>query len=66
MSAGHAARVARYYDENTAPFYLRYWDDEDIHFGLFDSSSETRRGASLKDALKAMTSAIASRVSMTS
>jgi tocopherol O-methyltransferase len=57
----HAVRVARYYDEHTERFYLRYWDDEDIHFGLFTNGgnpSVTREGAVLKSALKAMTEAV--------
>jgi len=61
VSAGHAARVARYYEENTQPFYLRYWDDEDIHFGLFEGAGDrppANPRAALKSALKAMTAAI--------
>ena len=54
-------RVARYYDEHTESFYLHYWDDEDIHFGLFTDEVEprvTRDGTVLKSALKAMTAAV--------
>lgn len=49
----HADIVAEYYDANTEPFYLRRWDREDIHFGLFDGYERTLSGA-----LKAMTHAI--------
>lgn len=61
MSSGHAERVARYYEENTRSFYLRYWDDEDIHFGLFREVDRRSAGSSksrLKSALKAMTDAV--------
>jgi tocopherol O-methyltransferase len=47
--------VACYYDENTSPFYLRYWDDADLHFGLFGPGSDRR---DRKAALKAMTRAV--------
>lgn len=51
--AAQAARVAAYYDAHTEPFYLRLWDNEDIHFGLFDQAA-----VELRPALKAMTNAI--------
>ena len=55
-----AARVADYYDTNTDKFYMRLWDVEDIHFGLFDSP----RRITLRDALKAMTRAIVAPAGM--
>ncbi len=58
---GNGARIARYYDEHTESFYIRYWDDEDIHFGLFadvDESRNTGKREVLKSALKAMTAAV--------
>lgn len=48
-----ALRVAAYYDAETEPFYLRLWDSEDIHFGLFEDGTRD-----LRPALKAMTRAI--------
>jgi SAM-dependent methyltransferase len=56
----HTARVAQYYDRNTEAFYLRTWDDEDIHFGLFTSGSRDR-----KRALKAMTHSIVASAQLT-
>ncbi|MGE0485630.1 MAG: methyltransferase domain-containing protein [Gammaproteobacteria bacterium] len=52
-AARQARRVADYYDEHTEPFYLRLWDAEDIHFGLFDTAT-----TDLRTALKAMTRSI--------
>ena len=51
-SAAHDHRVARHYDEETESFYLRYWDSEDIHFGLFAHDE-----VDFKPALKNMTRA---------
>ncbi len=51
--ANHAQLVASYYDAHTEPFYLRLWDEEDIHFGRFDDHAST-----LGPALKSMTEAI--------
>ena len=49
----HADSVAAYYDAHTDPFYLRLWDQHDIHFGLFGDET-----TDLQSALKAMTRAI--------
>ncbi len=53
----HADRIAEYYDRNTEPFYLTYWDPVDMHFGLFDSMDER---PSVSRAAKRMTSRIVS------
>jgi len=55
-SMSHIERVARYYDTSTEPFYLRYWDRDHIHFGLFGDS---RGRGDLKAALDRMTWAVA-------
>src|SRR5262249_46213404 len=54
--AEHGRRVAGYYDDSTEAFYHRYWDSEDIHFGLFEPGADTR---DLRAALKRMTRAVA-------
>ena len=57
-----ATRVARYYDANTEPFYLHFWDREEIHFGLFDARGPH---ADLRSALKRMSAAILSPAAIT-
>lgn len=61
LTARHAARVARYYDTNTEPFYLHFWDREDIHFGLFERRSAD---SDLRRAVKRMTDAVVSPASI--
>ena len=52
-ASAHADKVAAYYDAHTDPFYLRLWDQHDIHFGLFSEHT-----TDLQSALKAMTHAV--------
>jgi len=63
VSARHAVRVARYYDANTEPFYLHFWDREEIHFGLFGRGNGL---GDLRRALKRMTAAVVSPASIAS
>jgi len=54
-TAIHEQKVGTYYDEQTEPFYLEYWDNENIHFGLFEPGEDETH---LKQTLKRMTEVV--------
>lgn len=51
----HVSKVSSYYNAQTEMFYLKYWDDEDIHFGIFLPGESN---VDLKKAVKRMTKSI--------
>jgi len=56
-TASHGQQVGQYFNDQTEPFYLEYWDSEDIHFGLFEPGEDENQ---LKQTLKRMTHAVIS------
>ncbi len=62
ISSPHEQNVAHYYDTQTKPFYLDYWDEDDIHFGLFEPGETVD---DLKVAIKRMTKTIAEPLKIT-
>jgi sarcosine/dimethylglycine N-methyltransferase len=61
----HEEQVISYYATQTELLYMRLWDDEDIHFGIFDDELIARledipQGGTFKRALRKMTDTIVS------